>query len=286
MKRRHCGADRAGDVQAIEEAMEHSLAPESQSFEQGLYELLQKSAGDAAKTLWRRRFKKNNLLWLIKRRRQASQSTPRAWPRKRSSRRRRFPSSRQHLTAPKVCAAHSACGRRQFVRRRSAACRPPSQLAQQLIAAPFDHSGRRRCQPLIAARLAPLGFAAEAISRTAPQSLARGEAPCGRWWCSRSHRCCATRSRENCVVCRTLRSERRCFGSWRCDMKSSIAAFVVAAEQFVRAHPTHAGSIALLLTSDEEGAALDGTIAVVEACASERNRSTAGIVGKPTSVQR
>src|SRR5438093_10372201 len=52
------------------------------------------------------------------------------------------------------------------------------------------------------------------------------------------------------------------YGRGAADMKSSIAAFVVAAERFVAARPSHQGSIALLLTSDEEGPALDGTVRV------------------------
>ncbi len=55
------------------------------------------------------------------------------------------------------------------------------------------------------------------------------------------------------------------YGRGAADMKSSVAAFVVAAEQFVSAHAAHRGSIALLLTSDEEGPATDGTVKVVDA---------------------
>src|SRR5688572_13740219 len=54
------------------------------------------------------------------------------------------------------------------------------------------------------------------------------------------------------------------FGRGAADMKSSIAAFVVAVEQFVKERPTHSGSVALLITSDEEGPSVDGTVKVVE----------------------
>ena len=54
------------------------------------------------------------------------------------------------------------------------------------------------------------------------------------------------------------------YGRGAADMKSSIAAFVVAAELFRRERPSHSGSIALLITSDEEGPAVDGTVRVVE----------------------
>jgi succinyl-diaminopimelate desuccinylase len=69
-------------------------------------------------------------------------------------------------------------------------------------------------------------------------------------------------------------------------MKSSIAAFVVAAERFVAAHPDHPGSIALLLTSDEEGDAVDGTVRVVETLKARGEQIDCCIVGEPTSVER
>ena len=76
------------------------------------------------------------------------------------------------------------------------------------------------------------------------------------------------------------------YGRGAADMKASIAAFVVAVEGFVAAHPHHAGSIALLLTSDEEGPATDGTVKVVERLAARGERIDYGIVGEPTSVDR
>jgi succinyl-diaminopimelate desuccinylase len=74
------------------------------------------------------------------------------------------------------------------------------------------------------------------------------------------------------------------FGRGACDMKSSVAAFVVAAEQFVSEHAAHRGSIALLLTSDEEGPATDGTAKVVEALRARGEKIDYCIVGEPTSV--
>lgn len=76
------------------------------------------------------------------------------------------------------------------------------------------------------------------------------------------------------------------YGRGAADMKSSIAAFTVAAEQFVRAFPQHPGAIALLITSDEEGPSVDGTVRLVEALQARGERLDACIVGEPTSVQR
>lgn len=74
------------------------------------------------------------------------------------------------------------------------------------------------------------------------------------------------------------------YGRGAADMKSSIAAFVVAAEEFVVAHPGHAGSIALLITSDEEGPSVNGTVKVCERLAARGEHPDYCIVGEPTSV--
>ncbi len=74
------------------------------------------------------------------------------------------------------------------------------------------------------------------------------------------------------------------YGRGAADMKSSVAAFVVAAEEFVKAHKAHRGSIALLLTSDEEGPATDGTVKVIDALRARGEKIDYCIVGEPTSV--
>ena len=68
------------------------------------------------------------------------------------------------------------------------------------------------------------------------------------------------------------------------DMKTSNAAFVTATERFVAAHPDHLGSIAFLITSDEEGPATDGTVRVVEALKARGETLDYCIVGEPTSA--
>jgi len=75
----------------------------------------------------------------------------------------------------------------------------------------------------------------------------------------------------------------RLFGRGAADMKSGLAAMVTAALQFVAAHPTHRGSIAFLLTSDEEGAACDGTLKVVEALIERGERIDWCVLGEPSS---
>ncbi len=80
--------------------------------------------------------------------------------------------------------------------------------------------------------------------------------------------------------------ERCLYGRGAADMKTSIACFVVAAEEFVASHPQHAGAIALLITSDEEGPSVDGTVRLVELMQSRGQTLDACIVGEPTSVER
>lgn len=162
------------------------------------------------------------------------------------------------------------------------------ELAQQLIACRSVTPDDGGCQPLIAARLVPLGFTAETIARNGTTNL----------WLRRG------RARPTVVFAGhtdvvppgpreqwtsnpfepTVR-DGLLFGRGASDMKSSVAAFAVAAEEFVRAHPAHAGSIALLLTSDEEGPATDGTVAVVEQLTARDETIDYCIVGEPTSVE-
>ncbi|WP_321876531.1 succinyl-diaminopimelate desuccinylase [Paraburkholderia bannensis] len=73
------------------------------------------------------------------------------------------------------------------------------------------------------------------------------------------------------------------YGRGAADMKTSLAAFIVASEEFVAAHPQHRGSIAFLITSDEEGPATDGTVKVVEALQARGEKMDYCIVGEPTS---
>ncbi len=76
------------------------------------------------------------------------------------------------------------------------------------------------------------------------------------------------------------------YGRGAADMKASLAAFITAIETFVNAHPNHSGSITLLITSDEEGVAVDGTVRVVEALKARNETIDYCIVGEPTCVNK
>lgn len=75
-------------------------------------------------------------------------------------------------------------------------------------------------------------------------------------------------------------------GRGAADMKTSLAAMVVACEEFVGKHPAHAGSVAFLITSDEEGPSIDGTVKVCEWLQQRGERLDCCIVGEPTSVRQ
>jgi len=74
------------------------------------------------------------------------------------------------------------------------------------------------------------------------------------------------------------------YGRGAADMKSGIAAMVTACERFVKQHPDHNGSIALLITSDEEGPALNGTVRVVETLEARGEKIDWALVGEPSST--
>jgi len=76
------------------------------------------------------------------------------------------------------------------------------------------------------------------------------------------------------------------FGRGAADMKGSIAAMVTAVERFVGKHPNHEGSFAFLITSDEEGPSINGTVKVVEVLEARNEKIRACIVGEPSSIDR
>ena len=76
------------------------------------------------------------------------------------------------------------------------------------------------------------------------------------------------------------------YGRGTADMKSALAAMVVACERFVAEHPEHHGSIAFLITSDEEGPSINGTVKVIETLEARHEKITWCLVGEPSSSQQ
>jgi succinyl-diaminopimelate desuccinylase len=169
------------------------------------------------------------------------------------------------------------------------------QLTEQLLAIPSVTPEDAGCQALISSRLQAIGFSCETIvsgpadfrvtnlwakrvsQPDAPLLVFAGHTdvvptgPVEKWSCDPflpTHR------------------QGRLYGRGASDMKTSIAAFVVAAEEFIAAQPQAKLNLALLLTSDEEGPAVDGTVVVCEALRQRQEKLDYCIVGEPTSVQR
>ena len=159
-------------------------------------------------------------------------------------------------------------------------------LLAELVRRPSITPDDAGCQALLAGRLAAAGFTCE--------SLVFGEVT--NLWARRG-----TASPVLCFAGHTDVVPPGALGEWRtdpfvpviengnlygrgaADMKSGLAAMVVAAERFVAAHPDHAGSIALLVTSDEEGRARDGTLRVVETLSARGERIDWCVLGEPSS---
>ncbi len=163
------------------------------------------------------------------------------------------------------------------------------QLAQQLISrrslTPLDDG----CLDLIGARLAPLGFTLERMRCGEVDNLWARRGDTGPLVCFAGHTDVVPTGPldqwDSDPFTPTVR-DGMLYGRGAADMKGSLAAFVTAIEKFVADHPEHHGSIAMLLTSDEEGVAVDGTVRVVEALQERNERIDYCIVGEPTSVTR
>ncbi len=161
------------------------------------------------------------------------------------------------------------------------------ELAQELIRRRSVTPEDGGCQELVAARLTAAGFRCEPMRFGEVSNLWARRGTGKPLLCFAGHTDVVPTGPlsewHSDPFVPTLR-DGKLYGRGAADMKSSIAAFVVAAETFVAARPRHAGSIALLLTSDEEGPALDGTARVVETLKKRGETMDYCIVGEPTSV--
>ena len=162
------------------------------------------------------------------------------------------------------------------------------ELTRALIACPSVTPADAGCQALMTARLAASGFSIETLQFGSVTNLwaRRGDA--------RPVLCFA--GHTDVVPTGPLEEWRSdpftpvirdgvLYGRGAADMKSGLAAMVTATEEFVAAHPDHRGSIAFLITSDEEGPSVDGTKRVVEALKARGETIDWCIVGEPSSGQ-
>ena len=162
-------------------------------------------------------------------------------------------------------------------------------LVRDLIARPSVTPDDLDCQQLIVQRLAPMGFQCETIARGGVTNLWARRGDSGPLIVFAGHTDVVPPGpREKWESDPFVPTERDgyLYGRGAADMKSSIAAFIVACEEFTAAHPGHEGSIALLLTSDEEGPAVDGTVIVCDELKRRGVKLDYCIVGEPTSGEK
>lgn len=166
---------------------------------------------------------------------------------------------------------------------------PSIDLLAELVRRPSVTPEDSGCQELLAARLEALGFRCESLPFGDVSNL----------W--------ARRGREGPVLCFAGHTDvvppgpldewstdpfepvvdgDRLYGRGSADMKSGLAAMIVAAERFVAAHPDHPGSIAFLVTSDEEGKARDGTLKVMETLTARGEHIDWCVLGEPSSQEQ
>jgi succinyl-diaminopimelate desuccinylase len=162
-------------------------------------------------------------------------------------------------------------------------------LTEQLIALDSVTPEDKGCQNTLISLLEPLGFICETIQSgevtnlwarkgtTQPLVVFAGHTdvvptgPVEQW--------------QSAPFAPTHR-DGKLFGRGAADMKTSVAAFVVASEEFLADHPDHQGSIGFLITSDEEGPATDGTVVVCNQLKARGEQIDYCIVGEPTSVDQ
>ncbi|BFU60045.1 MULTISPECIES: succinyl-diaminopimelate desuccinylase [Rodentibacter] len=162
-------------------------------------------------------------------------------------------------------------------------------LAQDLIRRPSISPNDEGCQQLIADRLEKLGFQIEWMPFNNTLNL----------WAKHGHGepviafaghtdvvPIGDESQWKFPPFEASIVEDMLYGRGAADMKGSLAAMIVAAEEYVKANPDHQGTIALLITSDEEAAAKDGTVRVVETLMARGEKITYCMVGEPSSSKK
>ncbi len=162
-------------------------------------------------------------------------------------------------------------------------------LTRDLIARPSVTPDDAGCQALISERLAKAGFRCEQIDFGAVKNLWATHGQGGEVLCFLGHTDVVPPGPREAWASDPFEPTERdghLYGRGAADMKGSVAAFVVALEQFVAAHPRHPGTIALLLTSDEEGDAIDGVRRVAEHFRRSGQPIHFCVTGEPSSKER
>jgi len=159
-------------------------------------------------------------------------------------------------------------------------------LAQELIALDSITPNDKGCQQRLAELLAPLGFVCETIESNGVTNLWARKGTESPVFVFAGHTDVVPTGPvdqwQSAPFVPTVR-DGKLYGRGAADMKTSIAAMVIACEEFIAANPDHLGSIAFLITSDEEGPAVDGTVVVCDLLEERGETLDYCIVGEPTS---
>ncbi|MBZ2208184.1 succinyl-diaminopimelate desuccinylase [Massilia soli] len=160
-------------------------------------------------------------------------------------------------------------------------------LTEELIALSSITPDDKGCQRRLAELLAPLGFACETIESNGVTNLWARKGTASPVFVFAGHTDVVPTGpvdQWHSQPFTPTHRDGKLYGRGAADMKTSIAAMVVACEEFTAAHPDHKGSIAFLITSDEEGPATDGTVIVCQRLEERGETIDYCLVGEPTSA--
>jgi succinyl-diaminopimelate desuccinylase len=165
---------------------------------------------------------------------------------------------------------------------------PTLALTRELVALASQTPDDAGCQVLLQDRLLPLGFACDTLVCNGVTNLWARRGTAAPLVCFAGHTDVVPPGPRDGWTSDPFEPVERggfLYGRGAADMKGSLAAFVTAIERFLAEHPKPRGSIALLITSDEEGPSVDGTARVVERLAARGERIDYCVVGEPSSVE-
>ena len=163
------------------------------------------------------------------------------------------------------------------------------ELAQHLICRPSITPDDAGCQEILLARLETMGFALERVPFGSVQNFWARHGATGPLLAFAGHTDVVPPGPLHHWSLDPFLPEIRggyLYGRGAADMKSSLAAMITACERFLSMHPRHSGSIAFLITSDEEGDARDGTVKVIERLESRGEKIDWCLVGEPSSGEQ
>ena len=176
---------------------------------------------------------------------------------------------------------------------------PTLALSIELIKEPSVTPDDKDCQNILAERLTAVGFDCEFMYFGDPDDTGRNAQVKNLWaikrgtddtapvLCFAGHTDVVPTGNESLWTYPPFSAtvtDGKLYGRGAADMKTGVASFVVAAESFIKAHPNHSGSIALLITADEEGVATNGTLKVIETLKVRGQRMDYCLVGEPSST--